>query len=303
MGLTIRFRDRIDLHLSMYPSFASVLFNQIDNRTWLKELGYARGVVIRIGEGLVECMGAECGEEAVREWTGLWFNPSGYLRDVKRSRRFIVERLLEAYGNLRIITSSFDWKIILISVFLSRRTDYHVNVIRWVKALFQGFGEEDYNELVKRIDVIGGSYQLVQLKAILASLLDLNFNSDPWTLRKILLTKRYVGPKVADAFLLFTRKGTTFTPSDTHYQNFVRRIGLSEGSLVVPSKRYCLRYNATCTSCPLRNKCLAGWSITVFGRLSGWIQTVAYVHDKLFCRRRLCSKCKLRSICTIRSSP
>lgn len=303
MELTIRFRDRIDFYLSMYPSFASVLFSQVDNRTWLKELGYAKGVVIKVEENIVKCIGAKCSEEVIKEWSGLWFNPNDHLRGVKRSKRSIVEKLLEVYSNVRIIVSSFDWKIILILVFLSRRTDYHVNVMRWVKTLFQGLDKENYDELIKRIDAIGKSYQLMQLKANLTSLLDLDFNSDPWILRRILLTKRYVGPKVADAFLLFTKKGTIFTPSDVHYQNFVRRIGLAERKLAVPLKGHCLKYDAICVSCPLRNKCLTGWSITVFGKLSGWIQTVAYVHDKLFCMRKLCNKCKLRSICILKSSP
>ena len=293
-----KINERIDLRLSLYPSFASVLFTQLDNETLLKDLGYGKGLRIRVHRHEVECEGVLCDDELIKEWIGIWFNPYNYLDKAKRSKKYVIEKLIDLYNGVRIITSSVDWKIILVAVFLSRRTDYHVNVVRWVKTIFRDtYIENNIDTVIKRIDVAGKSYQLKQLKSSISSLFNINFNERPWSLRRELLLKKYVGPKVVDAFLLFTKKGTVFTPSDIHYQRFVRNLNLVDKKLGIPMKNICLRYGANCFDCLFRNNCLTGWSISVFGELSGWVQTIAYIHDKMFCSRNLCMKCKLRNLC------
>ncbi len=292
-----KINERIDLRLSLYPSFASALFIQLDNETLLKDLGYGKGLKIRVRCNEVVCEGVLCDDELIKEWIGIWFNPYDYLDKVKRSRRWIIEKLINLYNGVRIITSSIDWKIILAAVFLSRRTDYHVNVVRWIKTIFKDTYIENTDTIIERIDVAGKSYQLKQLKLSIDSLFNVNFNEEPWILRRELLLRKYVGPKVVDAFLLFTKKGSVFTPSDIHYQRFVKNLNLVNRKLGIPMKNMCLRYGANCFDCPFRDNCLTGWSISVFGELSGWVQTIAYIHDKMFCSRKLCMKCGLRDLC------
>jgi hypothetical protein len=34
-----------------------------------------------------------------------------------------------------------------------------------------------------------------------------------------------------------------------------------------------------------------------FGKLASWVQTASYVLDKIYCRKKRCSECRIREIC------
>jgi len=288
----------------MFPSFASVLFRKVGNNVWVKELGYGVGTVIAVKNGKVVCSGASCTDEVIAQWAGTWFNPYDYISKVSRRLRSLVEVLLSTYSGLRLITSSYypDRLIIAIATFLSRRTSYHTNVVKWVKAIFSGIEEYRAKYIVKRIPEVGGNYQLSTLHEVVEDLerVVVSSNLRGWELRRELLGIKNVGPKIADAFLLFTGEGTIFTPSDVHYSRFARRLGLvGSEEVLIPNKNMCLTYGVNCMECPVRSKCLTGRSIIELGELSGYIQTIAYIHDKVYCSLRRCGECAFKRICVI----
>ncbi len=294
----------VNLDLSMFPSFASVLFRKVDNNVWVKELGYGAGTVIAVKNGKVICSGPSCSNEVVVQWAGTWFDPYDYVSKVSRRLRSLVEVLLSTYSGLRIIVSNYypDRLMIAIATFLSRRTLYHANVVRWVKAIFSGIKDYRAEYIVKRIPEVGSNYQLSKLYEVVEDLerVVVFSNLRGWELRRELLGIKNVGPKIADAFLLFTGEGTIFTPSDVHYSRFARRLGLvGSEEVLIPDKSVCLTYGAKCMECPVRNRCLTGRSIIELSELSGYIQTIAYIHDKVYCSLRRCGECAFRRMCVV----
>ncbi len=301
--LKVKLNRRIDILLSLYPSFASTLFEveHSDNGIIITKLiGQYSGTRIVLTQDTAVCEGM-CERKLLEEWLGLWFNPRLYVGEIPKNIRLLVLELVESYEGLTLITSSIDWKIILAATFLSRRTDYHTNVVRWIRKIFTNIELDDIRKVKNRIADAGKSYQLKQLAEILDELYTISFNKDPWSLRRDLLEIRYVGPKTVDAFLLFSGKGSMFTPSDVHYTRFAERV-LGFKDYVVPSKTMCLAHDGNCLRCPYASKCLTGRSIRIFGKLSGWIQTIAYVHDKLFCMRNKCNVCMFKSMCSFKTT-
>ncbi len=289
----------IDLELSMYPSFVSALFVRKDN-AWIKIAGYNLGAIIKETRNTLSCKG--CSEEAFKEWTGLWFNPFEHLSKIEYKSKTIF-KITNSYRRLRIIVSSFDRPFILVLTFLSRNTSYHRNVRRWARYLFDGLESFETYTVKRRLNTIKSrSYQLRQLHEILESLSDIDFKKNSWKLRRELMEIKYIGPKVVDAFLLFSKYDTIFTPSDIHLRRFATRLRLiNDKELIVPSKKQCLGYDAHCPQCPLREKCITGFFNLMYGRLSGFIQTIAYVHDSLWCSKNKCHFCPFRDICLNRN--
>ena len=274
----------IDLDLSMYPSFASALFHRVRRNEWMKVFGYGKRVKIRVINNRLECEGDVC-NNVINEWAGLWFNPLNHINEVSRKVHDKILTLMLCFNDLRLIISSHDKEAILIATFLSRRTDYHRNVIRWIHRLLT-LNEDPSRLSEKEILSISRSYQLRQLSVTLHSLIQTlrkYGQGNPWKLRYELLRVKYVGPKVVDSFLLFTGYGTYFTASDVHYINFMKLLkifDITNKRLLIPSKNLCLRFGAKCLNCPYASKCITGLSINLFGKLSGYVQTIAYVIDK-----------------------
>ncbi len=284
--------QELDLDLTFYPAFTSALF--VKRGAWyVKDYGHKKGAKFRIKGDFVEFEGAS--EVEIKAWTGLWYDPLDYLAhlNLKENIKNKVENIVSIYRKLRISISPWDEKYIFVLTFLSRNTDYHTNVVKWWKRLKDIVeNEKMINREIKRV---GRSYQLKQLGRALSDYMKLSKRLDGWSLRKDLLSIKYVGPKVVDAYLLFSGKGPIFTPSDVHFSRFVRRLGLLEFK-TKPNKSLCLEF--TCYNCPMRNSCLTGLSVETFKELSGWLQTVSYYHDKVFCARSKCNICSLKSICS-----
>jgi len=294
----------VNLDLSMFPSFASVLFRRVDHNVWIKELGFGAGTVITVRGNEVVCRGPACSDEIIAQWGGKWFDPSTYISSVRGRLRPLVEVLLRTYSGLGLIISRYfpDRLIIAVATFLSQRTSYHTNVTKWVKVLFSGIRDYSSQYIAERLPKVGSSYQLLKLREIVSDLERTVVHSKlkGWELRRELLNIKHVGPKIADAFLLFTGEGTVFTPSDIHYSRFARRLNLlGVKEALIPNKSACLTSDAYCIKCPLNDRCLTGWSVREFSDLSGYIQTIAYVHDKIYCSLRRCGECPLRRMCVL----
>ncbi|NPA23100.1 MAG: DNA lyase [Crenarchaeota archaeon] len=290
--------EKYSLKYTLYPSFTLTLFDNPKNNLYVKVCGYSRGLKIEqktdnlVLENVID-------EEYIYDITGLWYDPNTYVRDVDKKLRDLIERIIERTSFIRISVSRQDYIFIFISTYLSRNTDYYTNVIRWVKKICQLSNSNIRNITPELVKSIGRSYQLQQLAEVLDQALSIKLEDDFWNLRRTLLKIKYAGPKVVDAFLIFTKSTTSIAPSDIHYERFIKTFGIFE-NFEKPIKNYCIRY--TCESCPRSSRCLTGLSYRHLGKLSSWLQTVSYVIDREFCNRRLCHKCPLKDIC-IRAAP
>jgi len=100
--------------------------------------------------------------------------------------------------------------------------------------------------------------------------------------------------------MLFVKLNPSYAPIDTNMLKFLNRLkGLREVAkkLTPPAKNYCLRY--VCDECPVRKTCVEAFLRSRLGRLSGWFQTVVFLHSKTFCLSRGCGKCPLSRECLI----
>lgn len=289
---------KINLELSMYPSFVSALFTK-NNTKWVKTAGYRIGATIYSHNNVILCRG--CDNQSFREWIGLRFNVDKNLIQSIKTNRKIVIGLVDYYKDLRIITSSFDRPFILALTFLSRNTSFHQNVKRWSKIIFNGLECFDIDIIKKRIEKMDKrSYQLNQLLSIIDEFSSIKFDDNPWRLRRDLMEIKYMGPKVVDAFLLFGGYSPVFAPADIHLRRFSKKLKLipRDRELVMPNRKICLEHDAFCPQCPLRDRCIFGVFRSLYGGLSGFLQTIAYVHDSLWCSRNKCLVCPFNTICS-----
>jgi len=266
------------------PSFVRVLFVERDGAL-VKVAGWKRGARIwQEGEYVV---GEGCSAEELRYWAGLWLS------------REVIERnaphLASAYRSVGLSASPYDRDLLFVPIFLSRATSWEINVVKWCRALFSRANTLD--ELLELdFRAVGGSFQLRQLKPALEEYRRLThaLSGDPWIVRQRLLSIKYVGPKLADAYLLFTGLDASAAPIDRHAIRMSRRLGVAE-RFRVPMKALCMKYK--CDDCPASESCLRALLSAKFGEASGWVQTVFYLQDVMYCSRSACGVCPLRNSC------
>jgi len=293
----IPIRGEYDLDLTMFPSFTSSLFNKVGKGYWVKVYGVFKGLRLKVENGFVKSNINNI--EAINLLSGLWYEPRKYLDELSRSVRYKVEYIINAYEKIRIAINPYDKELMFLATILSQRTNYHVNVVKWVKHV-ASLVEEGSG--IKSIDLtdLGKSYQLKRANSIIKHCIDIVKNDralnreDIRNLKRTLLACRFVGPKVANAYLMFTRKAPYIVPVDIHFTRFLENLDLLKFKRK-PSKNFCVRY--TCDECPHAYECVEALAMKVFKNLSSWIQTVAYVHDKLYCTRNKCNLCPLRRLC------
>jgi len=281
--------EPLDLRLTLYPSFVLSLFS-FNNGTYVKIAGSKKGCKMRVeGRHLI----AEC-EEAFY-WSGAWFMEMLNSEEPKRSISWLVDILREQYPMLGLAVDPHDPLHILIPIFLSQSTSYHGNVIRWSRKLWEI--TNDPFEAANMAPNISGSYQLKRLHESFPCLSSA-LSGDIWVTRRNLINCKYCGPKVADAFLLFGMAETTSAPVDRHFISMARKLEL--WSFELPKPWMCREHE--CHSCSVNKKCIRWLVSESLGKLAGWVQTAFYLHEKLYCSRKLCQRCLLRSECAERSS-
>jgi len=298
-GGVLELDRRISLDLSFYPSFMLPYIEKTSGDTWVITAGSFKGAVLRIKDGrLLEYKGIP--GSIVSYITGAWLNPFKEASKLPRSARSRIHPLLEAYSELGLSINPVDRDLIFVSVFLSRSTDFHRNTVKWCRAIAT-LMEESRDISSGSLSSIGSSYQLKQLPRALSEYYSVvkpleEGRASVDEVKKALLGIGNVGVKTAIAYLLFTNPSAShLAPYDTHFASMIRRLNLIDEPYLEPRKEYCRQY--TCSTCPLRDKCIVSITSRNYGGLSGWIQTALYIHDKTYCRRSRCSKCPLRKIC------
>jgi len=276
----------VDLDLTLYPSFVLSIFNQL-NGTYVKAAGRKKGCRMKV-EGkflLTEC------EEALY-WSGAWFMEVLDSEETKLS--WLVDLLREQYPKLGLSVDPQDPLHILIPVFLSQSTSYHGNVVKWSRKMWEI--TDDPFKAAEIAPKIAGSYQLRRLHESFFCLSSA-ISRDIWATRIEMMKCRYCGPKIADAFLLFGMADTTSAPVDRHFTSMARKLELWNFEL--PKQNMCRKYG--CPSCPANRRCIRWIASKSFGKLAGWVQTAFYLHEKLYCSKKLCQECMLRSECNLKS--
>ena len=288
-NVKIHISEPYDLDLTLYPSFNLAFFEK-KGRIWIKVIGSHLGLKLSLKNRFLISNIDDA--EAVLNYSGLWFNPSAYIEEVDKQFKNTILELIKSYSRLRLSINPYDKEAMFITIVLSQRTNFHINVVEWVKKIFSR-EKPDFS--------ISRSYQLRRAQEAYNSCIEvlredsLETYSDLWSLRKDLLSKcKNVGVKTADAYLLFTRRNATIlAPVDIHFKRFMRYIFSVRKK--IPQKNYCTRYS--CYKCPFREKCATFWALESFGKLAGWIQTVAYVHDKVYCAKKKCNVCPFKDLC------
>jgi len=285
--VAVRISSYVDLDLSLYLSFTLPMFFKVGN-CWVKEYGFGRGSRL-CSDGVVRCYGEGCSEVFITYLAGLWVDKDRALELVEGRAREVVEDAVSRFYCLSVPASPWDLFEVLTAAFLSRRTDYHANTVRWVKHLLsylsleQNPTLEDLIAYSRKVYEEFRSYQLLQYYQVVGELYTLSSVAralgDPEKVRINLVKIRYVGPKVADSFILHAGLDSSKAPTDIHYLRFLKRWNLLREGLTAPSKSYCSRY--LCRECPLSLRCVASYTSTMFKKLNGFVQSVAYVAGKL----------------------
>jgi endonuclease III len=291
-----------DLELLTYPSFALPLFD-VSGLGLVKRYGFCSGLRVKASPyGYVVSHGDPKCVEYSKFILGLWFDPELYYGGVSGDFKPIVSALLEAYRGFGLSVSPLDDLAVFTSIVLSRRTDYHVNTVRWLRSLLElyvdlaGVASVDPGELSSRIS---RSFHLRMLPNLVKCYLGVRGEALSGVEGTRGLFKcSGVGPKTFYSYILHVLLDTSYAPIDVNLEVFLENMGFG-GFGSKPQRRYCALYD--CNSCPLRSSCLEARLREHLGRLTGWFQTVAYIHVKRFCRRGACSSCSLRSLC-VRSS-
>ncbi|MCS7364757.1 MAG: hypothetical protein NDF54_04890 [archaeon GB-1867-035] len=300
MKIVIEIEEPYNLDLTMKPSFLSSLYEKV-NGWWIKKIGFLAGSFKLKQEGnflIAEYNGDldyKMFIDEVKLESGLWHNPfEHYLGNLSKKVRESVSQLSKMFPGVRLAISPRDFNLIFIGALLSKRTRYEVFVKKWFHRLWSSF-RCDFkviaNLSLRELSIIGSSYQIFHLKRTLKDYLALYgdkimLNESSFILRRKLMYCWGVGPKVADATLLFTRQEPEILPVDTHLVKATRCFNWVD-KFKLPTKNLCLKY--VCNEneskllklpiCPLslNNLCLRKQLTEIFGKLSGWIQTLTYL--------------------------
>ncbi|MET1101202.1 MAG: hypothetical protein ABWW69_01800 [Pyrodictiaceae archaeon] len=256
----------LNLDLSMYPSFLSSLYSFSSPGVWTRRLWPGKGSLLYQDGDRLCCSGDWCSHRLLEGVSGAWC--IGACRSYRpRYQGLIVSAALEPID--RILVAS--------AVVLSRRTSYATNVRRWMLEIFgDKWSIEDAIERARRLR----SPQPRALAMVFDKLVEvLDEADDPWRAREKLLRLPGIGPKTADAILLFTGLTTSVAPADTHLERQSYKLGIVGARR--PAKQLCLAGGPVCHKCRYRGVCLSGRIVSAYDGAAGLVQTEAYVADRL----------------------
>ncbi|MCS7098010.1 MAG: hypothetical protein NZ922_03405 [Candidatus Methanomethyliaceae archaeon] len=294
-----------NIDFTLKPSFVSSLYKREEKYYWIKHIGLnARAIFLKqVNDYLKVFMSCEIDHEIILYESGLWDDkPSSRISKLSGSLKEQIKALSEIFPGVRISIAPHDFNCIFIASVLSKRANYEM-VRRWMKDLWEKW--KCNIEVIAKLSEIKGSYQLMDLIKTMRDYLKLsNKSNDVNELRRMLMLCWGVGPKVADATLLFTTKSPWIVPCDIHLYKISKRLGWIDCDVRLPKKALCLKY--WCEECINKyGPCLREAISELFPSFGGWIQTLTYLFGSSICKtyKPKCYLCHsiLREYCRAKS--
>ncbi|NPA97019.1 MAG: hypothetical protein GXO32_05405 [Crenarchaeota archaeon] len=305
MGTALIEYSWMDAELLARPSFAYPLLQVVDKSTLRKVRGFCAGLELKFLNGKVI---ARHEREVCLRYAELMLDPE-HRADPSVASRFkepiasIARELFAFYRGFTVLSSPLDDAAIFAAILLSRYTYFHGNTVRWMELLLDYFSDimEKAAWAVPE-EVIGAtgaqSRQLLDLPMCMKHYVLIRHKlleeTDWRRIRIALMYCKGIGPKVADAYLLFVKRVRDAAPVDRNLLKLLTKLGI-EG-LRVPDKRFCLKYS--CSECPIASSCARKFMSDVLGEYAGLFQTIAYVHRDIFCEPFRCNLCPVRIFCS-----
>ena len=298
------------LDILLYHSFAYPLLSVEPHRV-AKVHGVAKGLEIELRRGSLIIHSPDLDNRVVRnivyELLGCWCSVSSAIGSLDSSLRSRIREVVKAYRWIGVSTCSVDDVEIFASIALSRNTDFHRNVVGWMRRLLEYLGRIDRVSEMSGDDVVSivgvASYQLRQLPPMIRAYMSIRrvaksaSDEDAHRVRRLIMNRvPFAGPKVADSVLLFIAKNPLYAPVDKNLIRFIELLDLGDVlGYRAPEKHMCIRYS--CDECPRRDSCISNLARRALGKFFAVFQTIAYTHVGLWCRKGLCHSCPLRSVC------
>lgn len=297
---------KFNLYTLFYPSFILPIIEVHENKA-VKLWGICKELVVskKDSELVVKHEDKMCLDYA-DEILGLWSIPAK-LGIIEKKYREFVEVLMTEYSWFGIATSSLDDIEVFSSIFLSQNTDFHINVVKWIRSIMEKYGSIEAIGSLKASDIIknvSSSYQVLNLVHVLKEYLryrELILKKNPEEAILYMLKIKGIGPKVSHAYLVFVRKSTIYAPIDRNFISFLRKFEATFNLIAnAPKKDYCINYS--CGVCPINTNCTYYRVRNAFNVFTAWIQSIAYVHNKIMCKHKFCNKCFLKKLCRVYTS-
>ncbi len=272
--------ENIDYRLSLYYSYLLPLFRieLIDNKfVFIKGHGSCNGLKCIQENNIIECnIPDQCKPVKYKKILGL--NTKKIFDELMDKLNILSENI---FRKITLIYSDdiADKKIVFLTIFLSRNTDYYRNTVKWINYILENTCLKNPYKCIPLIR----SYQYKQLIEILDELLEV-FRLYPREYDDIseeildLLKIRHIGLKSINAYLLHVYGNTYYAPIDRHYKLALRKIGLKG---TIPSKKHCLLSKLRCEACPMRLRCLYYISRKLLGKYNGVFQSISYIHGRI----------------------
>lgn len=264
----------IDLGLNLSYSYMLPLFN-VDfydrGIRVVKILGACSGMECFIKEDGTICLIPDsCDYETFKSIVGL---EKGYLVD-DMIKRYDLIAFNKVFYRFAPIYSQADSLFIAISIYLSRNTDYFLNTVKWVREIVE---KNCYSKPM----ICRDRFNSYQFREFLSNINDIRkavAQGDPYVSANNLMRVKGFGVKSAMAYLLHACGLTRCAPIDRHYIGFLERIGF-KGS--IPAKNKCIENKLLCFSCKYSYNCLYWLVQKSLGELSGLIQSIIYVYNRV----------------------
>ncbi len=272
--------ENIDYRLSLYYSYLLPLFRieSINNKfVFIKGHGSCKGLKCIQENNTTECnIPDRCKPDEYKKILGL--NTKNVFDELMDKLNVSSENI---FRKITLIYSDdiSDKKIVFLTIFLSRNTDYYRNTVKWINYILENNCLKNPYKCIPLIR----SYQYKQLIEILDNLLEVfrlyqgeydDISKEILDLLKI----RYIGLKSINAYFLHVYGNTYYAPIDRHYKQTLRKIGLKG---IIPSKKQCLLFKLRCETCSMRLRCLYYVSRKLLGKYNGVFQSISYIHGRI----------------------
>lgn len=279
--------EEYNLDLTLGPSFVSSLYERKGPLHWMKIAGlHAGGLSFKQIDDHLEVI-SNCDDvDFILSESGLWDDkPSSRISKLSGPLKEQVEALSELFPGVRLSIAPREFECIFIAAVLSKRANYELFVKKWVKGIWDNWQcDSRIIAELKDISDIGKSYQLMDLIKTMKDFSKINrLSEDVEEARRTLMLCWGVGPKIADAVLLFTRRAPWIVPCDVHLQRISRRLGWIDYEVRLPVKSFCLKYY--CDECISKHgPCLRDEIMKLFPGFGGWVQTLTYLFGSKLCK-------------------